>query len=46
MSDIYMAVAASVVVLLTAFVLGRNKLTRIEGMIFLGCYVAYVYTLL
>lgn len=46
MSDVYMAVAASVVVLLTAFVLGRNKLTRIEGVIFLGCYVAYVYTLL
>lgn len=46
MSDVYMAVAASVVVLLTAFVLGRNKLTRIEGVLFLGCYVAYVYTLL
>lgn len=46
MFDIYVAVAAVLVVMLSALVIGRDKLTRIEGVLFLLCYAAYVYTLI
>lgn len=46
MFDIYVVVAAVFVVMLSALVIGRDKLTRIEGLLFLVCYGAYVYTLI
>ena len=46
MSDIYVAVASSFVLMLSALVIGRDKLTRGEGLVFIACYVAYVYTLM
>ena len=45
MFDIYVAVASTGVVMLSALVIGRDKLTRLEGLLFVACYVAYVYTL-
>jgi hypothetical protein len=33
-------------VMLSALIIGRDKLTRFEGLVFVACYVAYVYTLL
>ena len=46
MFDIYVVVAAAFVVMLSALVIGRDKITRIEGLLFLLCYGAYVYTLI
>ena len=46
MFDIYVTVAAAFVVMLSALVIGRDKLTRIEGLLFLVCYAAYIYTLI
>jgi cation:H+ antiporter len=46
MTDIYMCVAATFILMLSALVIGRDKLTRIEGLLFIACYAAYVYTLI
>lgn len=46
MFDIYVAVAAAAFIMLTAFVIGRDKLTRVEGILFVACYAAYIYHLL
>ena len=46
MFDIYVAVAGVVLLLLSAYVIGRDKITRFEGLLFLGCYAAYLYVLL
>ena len=46
MFDVYVALAATVVVMLSALVIGRDKLTRIEGVMFLFIYAAYVYVLI
>ena len=46
MSDIYIVVASAFVLMLSALIIGRDKLTRIEGLLFIVCYVAYVYTLI
>ena len=46
MFDVYVALAATVVVMLSALVIGRDKLTRIEGVMFLVIYAAYVYVLI
>ena len=46
MFDVYVALAATVVVMLSALVIGRDKLTRIEGVMFLIIYAAYVYVLI
>ena len=46
MFDIYIAAAATAVLMLSALVIGRDKLTRIEGVFFVACYVAYIYTLI
>ena len=46
MTDIYIVVASAFVLMLSALVIGRDKLTRVEGLIFIACYVGYVYTLL
>jgi Ca2+/Na+ antiporter len=46
MFDVYVALAATVVVMLSALVIGRDKLTRIEGVMFLVIYAAYVYALI
>jgi Ca2+/Na+ antiporter len=45
-NDVCIAVAAAVLVMISALVIGRDKMTRIEGLIFLMCYVAYVYYLI
>lgn len=45
MTDVWVAVAAVAAVMLSAYVIGRDKLTRVEGVIFLVCYAAYLYTL-
>ena len=46
MTDIYIVVASTFVLMLSALVIGRDKLTRIEGVLFVACYAAYVYTLI
>lgn len=46
MFDIYVTVAGAVVLLLSAYVIGRDKITRFEGLSFLACYAAYLYVLL
>lgn len=46
MSDIYIVVASAFVLMLSALVIGRDKLTRFEGVMFVLCYVAYIYTLI
>lgn len=46
MFDIYVVVAAAAVIMLSALVIGRDKITRIEGLLFVICYVAYIYVLL
>lgn len=46
MFDIYVAVFAVAILMLSAIVIGRDKLTRFEGVLFLGCYVAYLCVLL
>lgn len=46
MIDICVAVAAPVVVMLSALLIGHNKMTRFEGLLLLVCYVAYVYSLI
>ena len=46
MTDIYVCVAATFILMLSALVIGRDKLTRIEGVLFILCYVAYIYTLI
>lgn len=39
-------VSAVVAVMLSAFVIGRNKISRFEGLIFFGIYVVYTLWLL
>ena len=46
MTDIYVALAAALAVMIAAMVVGRDKITRAEGFMFLVCYAAYVYTLI
>ena len=46
MMDVYIAVGAAALVMLSALVIGRDKMTRFEGVIFLLCYAAYVYYLI
>lgn len=46
MSDIYIVVASTFVLMLSALVIGRDKLTRFEGVVFVLCYAVYVYTLI
>ena len=46
MFDIYVAVVATGLVMVSALVIGRDSLTRVEGFIFVACYAAYVYTLI
>ncbi len=43
--DIYVMLAAAALVMVSALVIGRDKMTRFEGLIFLACYVAYIYYL-
>lgn len=45
-TDMAVMLSAVVMVLLSAFVLGRRKITRIEGAIFLAIYVVYTLWLL
>ena len=44
--DIYVVLAAAALVMVSALVIGRDKMTRFEGLVFLACYVAYVYYLI
>lgn len=46
MSDIYVAVAAALLIMVSALVIGRDKMTRFEGVVFVCCYAAYIYTLI
>ena len=46
MTDVYVALAAAGFIMLSALVIGRDKLTRFEGAVFVACYIGYVYTLL
>ena len=46
LTDIYVVVASAVLIMLSALVIGRDKMTRFEGFVFLACYVAYVYYLI
>lgn len=46
MSDIWFSVIGSILLLVTAVAIGRNKMTRVEGALMLAIYVAYIATLL
>ncbi len=46
MSDICVAVATSLAIMLSALFIGHHKLTRFEGALFLAVYVVYIYTLI
>ena len=46
MSDIYVVLASAVMIMISALVIGHDKLTRLEGALFVGCYVAYIYSLM
>lgn len=46
MTDIYVVVATAVMLLLSALFIGNKRITRIEGLIFLVVYIAYIYTLI
>ena len=46
MSDIYVVLASAVMIMISALVIGNDKLTRFEGALFVGCYVAYIYSLM
>lgn len=46
MSDIYVVLAAALLIMISALVIGRDKLTRFEGALFVACYVAYIYSLM
>ena len=43
--DIYVVLAAAALVMVSALVIGRDKMTRFEGLVFLLCYAAYIYYL-
>ena len=44
--DIYMVVGSAVVLLLSAVLVGKRKITRLEGAAYLAIYVAYVILLM
>lgn len=44
--DIAMVVAVAVILLVSALVIGRRKITRIEGLAYIAIYVAYVIALM
>lgn len=44
--DIYMVVGSAVVLLLSAVLVGKRKITRLEGAAYLAIYVAYVLLLM
>ena len=46
MVDIAIAVSAPIALLITALIIGRNKLTRIESLALLAIYAVYVYFLI
>ena len=45
-TDIYAVVATAVMLLLSALFIGDKRITRVEGLIFLVVYIAYIYTLI
>ncbi|MDE6139391.1 MAG: calcium/sodium antiporter [Alistipes sp.] len=46
MSDIWFSVIGSILLLVSAVAIGRNKMTRIEGVLMLSIYIVYIATLL
>ena len=44
--DLGMVVGSAVVLLLAALLMGKRKITRLEGLLFLAAYVAYVIIIL
>ena len=44
--DIYMVVGSAVVLLLSAVLVGKRKITRLEGLLYIAIYVAYVILLM
>ncbi len=45
-TDIYMVVGSAIVLLVSALLVGKRKITRIEGLIYLAIYVAYALYLI
>jgi cation:H+ antiporter len=46
MTDIYVVVATSLILLLSALVIGDKKITSVEGLLFVAFYAGYLYMLL
>ena len=46
MIDIYVVVATAVMLILSALFVEDKRITRVEGLIFLVVYIAYIYTLI
>lgn len=44
--DIAMVIGSAVLLLVSALVIGRRKITRLEGVVYLAAYVAYVIALM
>lgn len=44
--DIMMVILAAVILLISALVIGRRRITRLEGVLYLAVYVAYVVALM
>lgn len=44
--DIYMVVGSALVLLLSAVLIGKRKITRLEGVLYLAIYVSYVVLLM
>lgn len=44
--DIYMVIGSALVLLLSAVLIGKRKITRLEGVLYLAIYVAYVVLLM
>lgn len=45
-TDIYMVVGSAIVLLVSALLVGKRKITRVEGLIYLAIYVAYALYLI
>ena len=46
MMDIYVVVGSAVLLLLSALFIGDKRITRVEGLLFVIIYGAYIYTLI
>ncbi len=46
MSDIWLSILGSILLLLSAVAIGRSKMTRVEGAVMLSIYIVYIVALL